>query len=47
MRQFTLGICAMESKAKSPPMTAILQRLESSSDFQIIIFPEEVLFCVN
>jgi len=39
-RRLSLGLCCMASKAASAAMQAILRRLESSNDFDIIIFPE-------
>mmetsp|Transcript_11145 Transcript_11145/g.24921 ORF Transcript_11145/g.24921 Transcript_11145/m.24921 type:complete len:1196 (+) Transcript_11145:120-3707(+) len=42
-RRLTLGLCCMASKATSPPMQAILRRLEACGDFIIEIFPEDTI----
>lgn len=38
-----LGVCAMEKKAKSKPMTAILRNLRNTGQFQIVHFEESVI----
>ena len=38
-----LQVCAMESKAKSKAMTAILQRMNANSDYNIVFFGDEVI----
>jgi len=43
MGKITLGVCCMASKAKSLPMQSILKRLETTGDFAIEVFPEEVI----
>lgn len=39
----TIGVCAMNKKAQSKPMTAILRRLEASGDVQVVVFGDHVI----
>ncbi|KAL3676691.1 hypothetical protein R1sor_026639 [Riccia sorocarpa] len=42
-RKVTVGVCVMEKKALSPPMTEILNRLEAFGEFEIILFGDKVI----
>lgn len=42
-RKCRVGICCMDAKGRSKPMTAILQRLNSNREFEIIFFTERVI----
>ena len=43
MKRIKVGICAMDAKAKSKAMRAILQRLEKTQKFEILIFGNQLL----
>ena len=43
MPKVKLGICAMNKKSRSANMQAILQRLDAFNEFEIIVFPDEVI----
>ena len=40
-RKIIVGVCAMEKKAKSKAMSAILTRLEKFGEFEILVFGDE------
>lgn len=40
-KMIKLGVCAMEKKAGSKPMKAILERIKSTGHFEITIFPQQ------
>jgi inositol-hexakisphosphate/diphosphoinositol-pentakisphosphate 1-kinase len=47
-RPITIGVCAMEKKARSQPMMEILSRLEAfmfgdAHEFEVVFFAEEVI----
>ncbi|OAE33561.1 hypothetical protein AXG93_2139s1140 [Marchantia polymorpha subsp. ruderalis] len=42
-RKVTVGVCVMEKKALSPPMTEILNRLQAFGEFEIILFGDKVI----
>ncbi|CAM6083123.1 unnamed protein product [Calypogeia fissa] len=39
----TVGVCVMEKKANSAPMTEILKRLQSYGEFEVILFGDKVI----
>ena len=41
--KLSIGICAMDKKARSKPMYNLLKRLGSSGDFNIVIFGDNVI----
>lgn len=47
VRQVVVGICAMEKKSLSKPMTEILTRIEEFEYISTIIFPEDVILSVS
>jgi hypothetical protein len=46
-RLVTLGVCAMQKKTKSAPMRQILDRLSAYGEFEIVVFPEDVILRVS
>lgn len=42
-KPITFGICAMAKKTGGKPMREILKRLAKYNDFEIVIFPEEMI----
>lgn len=42
-RRLILGVCAMDKKARSKPMTQILDRLRAYGEFDIIIFGDSLI----
>ena len=42
-KKVKLGICAMNKKSNSAQMQSILQRLSAFNEFDIIVFPDEVI----
>lgn len=42
-RRCCLGVCAMDKKTRSKPMTQILDRLRAYGEFQIIIFGDKLI----
>jgi hypothetical protein len=42
-KKVTVGICAMDKKAKSKAMSAILKRLEKYGEFEIIVFGDDCI----
>eukprot|EP00756_Hemistasia_phaeocysticola_P006023 Hpha_TRINITY_DN13629_c0_g1::TRINITY_DN13629_c0_g1_i1::g.122727::m.122727/K13024/PPIP5K, VIP; inositol-hexakisphosphate/diphosphoinositol-pentakisphosphate 1-kinase len=42
-RVLRLGVCAMDKKVQAPPMQNILQRLEATRDFEIVVFGNKVI----
>ena len=38
-----VGVCAMDKKARSKPMTAVLDRLRAWDDFELVIFGDETI----
>jgi hypothetical protein len=37
-----LGVCSMDKKAQSKPMLAILKRMNTADEFEIVFFGDEV-----
>ena len=46
-QQVVVGVCAMEKKTLSRPMTEILTRLEEFEYIKTLIFPETVIINVS
>ena len=44
---YLIGICAMERKARSKPMTALVNRLDLVGDLRTIVFPERLILDKN
>ena len=42
MAAIKIGVCAMEKKARSKPMTEILARIMSFNEFEVVYFGDEV-----
>eukprot|EP00996_Jenningsia_fusiforme_P006434 NODE_77_length_3467_cov_41.352838_g69_i0.p1 GENE.NODE_77_length_3467_cov_41.352838_g69_i0~~NODE_77_length_3467_cov_41.352838_g69_i0.p1 ORF type:complete len:1052 (+),score=181.10 NODE_77_length_3467_cov_41.352838_g69_i0:103-3258(+) len=42
-RKICIGICAMSKKVNGDPMQNILRRLSETTEFQIIVFPDETI----
>ena len=47
VKQVIVGVCAMEKKSTSKPMTEILLRLNYFEYIKAIIFPEDVILNVS
>lgn len=43
MPKIVVGVCAMDKKAKSKQMTAILERLEHFNEFEVILFGDDTI----
>ena len=41
-RKVRVGVCAMDKKAKSKAMNAILTRLEKFGEFEILVFGDDL-----
>jgi Diphosphoinositol pentakisphosphate kinase 2 N-terminal domain len=39
-----LGVCAMDKKAQSKPMLAILKRMNTAHEFELVFFGDDVRF---
>ncbi len=46
-RRCILGVCAMDKKTRSKPMTQILDRLRAYGEFDIIIFGDKLILDTN
>jgi hypothetical protein len=46
-RRLVLGVCAMDKKTRSKPMTAILDRLRAYGEFDIHIFGDRLMLDTN
>ena len=42
-RKVRVGVCAMDKKAKSKAMNAILTRLEKFGEFEILVFGDDCI----
>ena len=39
----TIGVCALESKARSRPSRSILTRLQGNGEFEVVVFGDKAI----